>query len=99
MAIKTLTSTKYLFAIILALSLLGCIAEAKGAQRIESIGSAKMLSDGVIELQLRAEGSDGAVGDALIYIKPDNPKYAEIKRHVGDLKPGEVKPVPPWPKN
>ena len=61
-----------------------------------SIGSAKMLPDGTISLQLRAEG-DSAVGDALIYVKPNDPRYTEILTHLGGLEPGEEKAVPPWP--
>jgi hypothetical protein len=40
---------------------------------------------------------DGAVGDAVLVYSPTDPQYEEIKKHVGGLKPGEEKPVPPWP--
>jgi hypothetical protein len=61
-----------------------------------SIGSAYMKDDGTIQLMLRAEG-DGAIGDAMFLYPPDHPEYAEILAHLGGLKPGESKPVPPWP--
>lgn len=64
----------------------------------ESIGSATMKDDGTIVLQLRAEGPGGMLGDALVVYKPDDPKYQEILDHLGGLKPGEEKPVPPWPE-
>lgn len=37
-------------------------------------------------------------GDALIMYKPDDPKYKETLEHLGGLKIGEEKPVPPWPE-
>ena len=55
-----------------------------------------MSEDGVIRLQLMARG-DGAVGDAILVYKPGDPMYEEVKKHIGGLKPGEEKPVPPWP--
>lgn len=64
-------------------------------QSIPSIGAATMLADGTINLQLRAE-IDSAVGDTMIQIKPSEPRYQDIITHVGGLKPGEEKPVPPW---
>lgn len=62
-----------------------------------SIGSATLEKDGTIVLQLRAESEDGAVGDALLRYPKDHPKYEEILRHLGGLRPGETKPVPPFP--
>jgi hypothetical protein len=69
----------------------------KPAAAGESIGSAKMKDDGTLVLMLRAEGAGGLVGDALITYKPDDPKYKKTLEHLGGLKPGEEKPVPPWP--
>lgn len=62
-----------------------------------SIGAATMRPDGAIEMQLRAEGSGGTIGDALFVYPPDHPQYGEIIAHLGGLRPGETKPVPPWP--
>ena len=62
------------------------------------IGAASMASDGTVYLQLRAEGSNGEVGDAMFTYKPGEPRYQQIIEHVGGLKPGESKPMPPWPK-
>jgi hypothetical protein len=63
----------------------------------ESIGVATMSDDGVIRLQLRADGANGEVGDALLTYTPDNPDYASVIAHLGGIAPGETKPVPPWP--
>ncbi len=63
-----------------------------------SIGSATMQQDGTIVLQLRAEGAKGLTGDALFRYSPNHPEYKNILRHLGGLKKGEEKPVPPWPE-
>lgn len=63
-----------------------------------SLGSATMEEDGTIVLQLRAEGPEGKIGDGLLRYPPDHSQYQEILRHLGGLKKGEVKPVPPWPE-
>lgn len=60
-----------------------------------SIGSARMLPSGVIEMQLRAQGS-GSIGDSVLVYKPSHPSYTEIVDHLGGLEPGEEKPVPPF---
>lgn len=62
-----------------------------------SIGSAWMEPDGTIVLQLRAEGPGATVGDALLRYPKAHPQYASILHHLGGLKLGQVKPVPPWP--
>ncbi len=64
----------------------------------ESIGQAWLDDDGTLKLQLRAEGPGEAVGDALIEYSPDDEEYESTLRHLGGLKKGEIKPVPPWPK-
>lgn len=66
-----------------------------------SIGEARMMDDGTLELMLRAEGAGGITGDALLVYPPTHPDYAEIKRHLeaahGKLAPGNSVSVPPWP--
>jgi hypothetical protein len=78
---------------------LGSAGSRKAAQ-VEgptSIGSASMRNDGTIVLMLRATDGTGAIGDAQIVYSPSHPKYQEVLKHLGGLKPGETKPVPPWP--
>jgi hypothetical protein len=60
-----------------------------------SIGSAKMLKDRTIVLDLRASGP-GMLGDARITYPPAHPEYQNVLRHLGGLQPGEEKQVPPW---
>lgn len=62
-----------------------------------SIGMASMKDDGTIVLLLRAEDEKGAKGDAMISYPPTHPNYKEVLAHLGGMKPGEKKPVPPWP--
>lgn len=60
-----------------------------------SIGVATMEMDGTIVLQLRAK--DGVRGHARLVYPPTRPEYMDILKHLNGLKPGEQKPVPPWP--
>jgi hypothetical protein len=63
-----------------------------------SIGEARMAPDGTITLQLRAESTTRrVVGDGLFTYEPSHPDYQSILDHLGDLAPGESRPVPPWP--
>lgn len=69
-----------------------------GAQqtRIWTIGTARMEPDGTIILDLIAR--DGATtGHGRLVYPRDHPDYAMILRHLGGLRPGETKPVPPFP--
>lgn len=66
----------------------------------EPIGTATMKADGTIVLDLRAEDPSGrAMGDARVVYPRGHREYAKILDHLGGLKPGESKPVPPWPDN
>lgn len=72
-------------------------AAASSAPLPESIGAATMLEDGTIEMQLRAEDGSGGIGEASFTYTKDDPRYPKILEHLGGLKPGESKSVPPWP--
>jgi len=85
-------------AVLLMIALLTAVpALAAEAPLPDSIGAATMAPDGTISLQLRAEGKDGTVGDAVLVYRRDDPMYDEVLRHLGGMKPGEAKSVPPWP--
>lgn len=62
------------------------------------IGTASMETDGTITLRLRAEEPAGAIGDAVLIYPPSDEHYARILDHLGGLRPGEEKPVPPFPE-
>jgi hypothetical protein len=66
-------------------------------QLVEPIGSAKMLPDRTLVLSLRAE-TDGSIGHAEFKYYIEDPRYAEILRHIGGLEPGEEKVVLPFPE-
>jgi hypothetical protein len=94
-----------LLSVILALhvfGVLGCAGKAKAAHTTgsepQSIGVAWLESDGTLVMQLRAEEPGKARGDALLRYKPDNPDYHRMLEHIGNLKPGQTNPVPPWPQ-
>ena len=46
-----------------------------------------------------ASGAEPNIGDAVFVYKPGDPMYEKIKEHLGGIKPGEEKPVPPWPES
>jgi hypothetical protein len=63
------------------------------------IGVATMLPDGTIRLRLRAPLPGGGSGEGEMDYKPGDPDYQQVLAHLGGLKPGETKPVKPWPDN
>jgi hypothetical protein len=56
-----------------------------------------MTDDGTIVLDLRAEGPGRVIGDGRLYYRRTDKDYAEVLKHLGGLRPGEHKSVPPWP--
>lgn len=66
------------------------------SNKTQSIGEATMQADGTLVLRLRAESADGAIGESLLTYLPTDDRYESILKHIGDLNPGESKPVPPW---
>jgi hypothetical protein len=61
-----------------------------------SVGVASMDPDGTIHLQLRSE-IHGGIAEAVDTVKPGDLRYAATLKHLGGLKPGEDKAIPPWP--
>ncbi len=72
------------------------VAQSKPPAVAPSIGQASMRPDGTIVLDLRAAQPGGAIGDAQLTYAPSHRDYQMILKHLGGLKPGEVKPVPPF---
>lgn len=62
-----------------------------------SIGVASWHGNTLV-LTLSASGPGSLIGDALIRYPPEHPQYNYVLNHIGGLKPGESKPVPPFPK-
>ena len=61
-----------------------------------SIGTATMLEDGTVLLQLRATRPGGMLGDALLRYPPSDPNYAAVRAHLPALRPGRSVSVPPF---
>lgn len=62
------------------------------------IGIATIGEDGTVVLELRAEGPEAAIGHGTITYPRSEPQYEEILDHLGGLRGGESKPLPPWPE-
>ena len=77
-------------ALVILLHISGCATQ-------KPIGDARMDKDGVIHAWLRADLPEGGHGDRFIKIHPKDESYQEWLKHLGGLKPGETKLVPPWP--
>jgi multidrug efflux pump subunit AcrA (membrane-fusion protein) len=73
------------------------VSEAAPRARPAVVGEAKMLPDGSLSVKLRPEGAPPGGQTRTVVFKPENPRYKEILAHVGDMKPGERKPLAPWP--
>jgi len=62
----------------------------------KSIGMARMLADGTLLVGVPGPGS-GERAQAVLVLKPGDTQYQPLLDHVGGLKPGETKSIPPWP--
>jgi hypothetical protein len=79
----------------LAGSFAGAAWCAENLEAAKSIGVATMLPNGVILVGVG--GPDGLRARAVLMVEPGDTNYQAIIDHVGGLKPGETKPIPPWP--
>ena len=61
-----------------------------------NIGYATMDADETIVLDLRAT-APGVHGEAQLRYPKGHQEYDAVLKHLGGLRPGESKPVPPWP--
>jgi len=87
---------KFLIVLGLLLFASGSRAQNNPEQKPHYIGKASMSADGTITLDLFMTG-DGKPLDGHFTYKTDDRDYQTIIRHVGGIKPGETKPVPPFP--
>ena len=62
----------------------------------EPIGTAELQPDGSIVLDLRAEGEGGAIGHALLTVRPGDPVHAAVAAHLagGGAEARSLGPVP-----
>src|ERR1700686_5170549 len=83
-----------LLALLLACS--GAAPAAENPASVPSVGVAKMLENGTILIGIRGPAPDGPL-QAVLMVEPGDTNYQRIIDHVGGLKPGETKSIPPWP--
>lgn len=72
-------------------------ANGENHSAAQSIGMARMLADGTILIGV-ATGGSGDRAQAVLELKPGDTQYQPVLDHIGGLKPGETKPIPPWPE-
>lgn len=83
----------FAFAILAALPAAAIAAENQGAP--QSVGVARMLADGTILVGVG--GDDPGRAQAVLEMHPGDTNYQMMIDHLGGLKPGETKSIPPWP--
>jgi hypothetical protein len=74
----------------------GVVLAAENPAAAPSVGVATMLENGTILIGVRGPAVDGPL-QAVLMIEPGDTNYQQIIDHVGGLKPGETKSIPPWP--
>lgn len=92
-----LSAKMRLSAALAALFLSGLQAMADPTQTGDTIGIVTMLSDRSLHMRLRSVECNGTIAEGQMTVSPDRSDYQAILDHVGELKPGETKPVPAWP--
>jgi hypothetical protein len=65
--------------------------------KADNVGSAYMQPDGTLEMSLRTETDDGTIGEALLVIPRADPRYKDMVAHLGGIRPGEGRTIPPFP--
>ena len=63
-------------------------------EAVDEVGRATMSPDGVITLQLWKLSADSVPAREL-HFAPGDPRYDDIKQHLGGIARGQTKPVPP----
>jgi hypothetical protein len=82
--------------VVLACSFSGVVWAEENPAAAKSIGVATMLANGTILIGIGG-GPDLDRARAVLMVEPGDTNYQSIVDHVGGLKPGESKPIPPWP--
>ncbi|HMI98128.1 MAG TPA: hypothetical protein VK479_16585 [Micropepsaceae bacterium] len=83
-----------LVALLLAIS--GDVLAAENPDPVPSVGVATMLENGTILVGIRGPAPGGPL-QAVLMVEPGDTNYQQIIDHLGGLKPGETKSIPPWP--
>lgn len=72
------------------------LSEKPASPRQPPIGTARMLDDESIVLNLKARGKAGIEGEGELIYKPRDKNYQNILRHLSGLNRGEIKLVSPF---
>jgi hypothetical protein len=78
------------------LQLRKAMSEQDSVETTPSIGVVWMERDRSIVVKLRAEGPDGIIGDAQFIFKRRSPRYEQVMRYLGGMKPGEARSLKEW---
>lgn len=81
-------------AILAFLALSGATSAAESPPA--SVGVARMLDDGKILVGVPGP-NDNDRAEGVLVVEPGDSTYQRLIDHLGGLKPGETKLIPPWP--
>ena len=76
--------------------LAGCAHSQQTEDSPGFFGVATLSADGNICLQMRSEEPELPVAESYQCFRPDDPEYADIRKHVGPLAVGEEKRIAPF---
>ena len=76
--------------------LAGCAHSQQPEDSPGFFGVATLSADGNICLQMRSEEPELPVAESYQCFRPDDPEYADIRKHVGTLAVGEEKRIAPF---
>ena len=79
-----------------AIFLTGCAHPQRTDSALGFFGTATLNAEGNICLQLRSEEPGLPIAESYQCYKPDDPDYAEIRKHVGPITVGEEKIIAPF---
>ena len=84
---------KFLLLLLLLVSPAAAAQLQSGCRGAGSIGAATMSADGTITLVIHAPAT---TAESVLAYRRGDAQYARILSHIGGIRPGEHKPVPPW---
>jgi len=61
----------------------------------KSIGNARMLDDGSLQLMLRGTGPNGSIAETSAVLRPGEERYESMLKILGPMVPGDSRLIPP----
>src|SRR5579864_4200509 len=83
-------------AVVVPLAFAGAALPGENPAPAPAIGVATMLQNGAILVGVRGPDAESSL-QGILMVEPGDSTYQQLIDHVGGLKPGETKPIPPWP--